>query len=54
LGGREALFARTLKAIPAKRVGHPDDIAEAAVWLASDAASYVSGVAFPVDGAMRA
>ena len=54
LGGRDALFARTLKSIPAKRVGQPDDIAEAAVWLASDAASYVSGVAFPVDGGMRA
>jgi NAD(P)-dependent dehydrogenase (short-subunit alcohol dehydrogenase family) len=54
LGGREALFTRTLKAIPAGRVGRPDDIAEAALFLASDAASYVNGVAFPVDGGMRA
>src|SRR5581483_2598837 len=54
LGGREALFARTLKTIPTGRVGRPEDIADAALFLASDAASYVNGVTFPVDGAMRA
>jgi NAD(P)-dependent dehydrogenase (short-subunit alcohol dehydrogenase family) len=54
LGGREALFARTLRSIPAARVGQPDDIAEAALFLAGDEASYVNGVAFPVDGGMRA
>jgi len=54
LGGRDALLARTLKSIPAGRVGRPDDIAEAALFLASDEASYVNGVAFPVDGGMRA
>ena len=46
--------ARTLKSIPAGRVGRPEDIAEAALFLASDEASYVNGVAFPVDGGMRA
>jgi NAD(P)-dependent dehydrogenase (short-subunit alcohol dehydrogenase family) len=54
LGGREALFARTLRTIPAGRVGRPEDIADAALFLASDEASYVNGVAFPVDGGMRA
>ena len=54
LGGREALFTRTLKSIPLNRVGRPEDIAEAALFLASDEASYVNGVAFPVDGGMRA
>jgi meso-butanediol dehydrogenase / (S,S)-butanediol dehydrogenase / diacetyl reductase len=54
LGGRDALLARTLKSIPAGRVGRPNDIAEAALFLASDEASYVNGVAFPVDGGMRA
>lgn len=53
-GGRQALFDRLLRTIPSRRVGRPEDIAEAAVWLASDAASYVNGVAFPVDGGMRA
>ena len=54
LGGRDALFARMLKSIPAGRVGQPNDIAQAALFLASDEASYVNGVAFPVDGGMRA
>jgi len=54
LGSRDALFTRTLKSIPAARVGQPNDIAEAALFLASDEASYVNGVAFPVDGGMRA
>lgn len=51
---RQALFARMLRSIPQNRVGQPEDIADAACFLASDAASYVNGVAFPVDGGMRA
>ena len=54
LGGREALLTRTLRSIPLGRVGRPEDIADAAVFLAGDAASYVNGVEFPVDGGMRA
>ena len=53
-GGRDALFTRMLPTIPARRVGRPEDIAEAALFLLSDAASYVNGVALPVDGGMRA
>jgi len=41
-----------LPTIPSRRVGRPEDVAEAALFLASDAASYVNGVAFPVDGGM--
>lgn len=35
---------------PMKRLGGTDEIAAAAVWLCSDAASFVTGVALPVDG----
>jgi NAD(P)-dependent dehydrogenase (short-subunit alcohol dehydrogenase family) len=34
-----------------ERAGLPEDIAKAAVWLASDDSSFVSGTAIPVDGA---
>jgi NAD(P)-dependent dehydrogenase (short-subunit alcohol dehydrogenase family) len=36
--------------IPLERLGTPDDIAWVAVFLASDAARYVTGVTIPVDG----
>lgn len=39
-----------LARIPAGRWGRPDDIAEAAVFLASPAAAYVHGAVIPVDG----
>jgi NAD(P)-dependent dehydrogenase (short-subunit alcohol dehydrogenase family) len=38
--------------IPMKRVAHPEDMAEAAVWLCSDAAGFVTGTLLPVDGGM--
>jgi NAD(P)-dependent dehydrogenase (short-subunit alcohol dehydrogenase family) len=36
--------------IPLGRVGVPDDIAKAALFLVSDAASFITGVTIPVDG----
>jgi len=36
------------------RIGNPDEAAEAAVWLCSDAASYVTGHSMIVDGGMSA
>jgi len=38
--------------IPMKRLAQPEDMAEAVVWLCSDAASFITGVAMPVDGGM--
>jgi NAD(P)-dependent dehydrogenase (short-subunit alcohol dehydrogenase family) len=35
---------------PIGRVGQPDDVAQAVVWLCSDAASFVTGHAMAVDG----
>lgn len=41
---------RFMARIPSGRLGKPDEIAQPAVFLASDMASYVNGVTLPVDG----
>lgn len=40
----------TAKAHPLRRIGEPEDVANAVVFLASDAASWITGVVLPVDG----
>src|SRR6266702_2107994 len=47
----EALDA-LLRLIPYKRIGEPEEIGRAAVWLASDEADYVNGISLFVDGGM--
>ena len=42
--------AHLLRAYPGGRMGQPDEIAQTVLWLCSDSASFVTGVAFPVDG----
>jgi glucose 1-dehydrogenase len=41
-----------LNLIPSKRIGEPDDVAQAAVWLASDQSDYVMGTTIYIDGGM--
>lgn len=47
----EALNA-LLTLIPYQRIGQPDDIGNAAVWLASDDSDYVNGTSLFIDGGM--
>jgi glucose 1-dehydrogenase len=47
------IFERVLlKLIPSKRIGEPEDVARAAVWLASDESDYMQGVTIYLDGGM--
>ena len=43
---------KLLRLIPYGRIGEPEDVARAAVWLASDEADYVTGTTLFVDGGM--
>ena len=45
-------YDKLMELVPYKRIGEPDDIARAAVWLASDHADYVNGVSLVIDGGM--
>ena len=47
-------LARMKQAIPLGRVGSPTEVAQAGLFLASDDASYITGVALPVDGGYSA
>jgi NAD(P)-dependent dehydrogenase (short-subunit alcohol dehydrogenase family) len=49
-GGVEEGLARMGDALPMGRVGEADEIARAALFLASDDSSFMTGVALPVDG----
>lgn len=48
----EAARKKMLSLIPYGRIGKPEDVARAAVWLASDAADYVVGTTLFIDGGM--
>jgi NAD(P)-dependent dehydrogenase (short-subunit alcohol dehydrogenase family) len=43
-----------LPMIPLNRMAQPEEIAPAIVFLASDAAAYITGVSLPVDGGFLA
>jgi NAD(P)-dependent dehydrogenase (short-subunit alcohol dehydrogenase family) len=48
------VFDKLAKWYPLGRVGEPDDVASAAVFLCSDEASWITGVTLPVDGGLTA
>ena len=48
----DAILADVKKRIPVKRLGQPEDIADAVLFLSSKAASYITGQVLTVDGGM--
>lgn len=50
LAPNEAARAQVTDAVPLKRLGLPEDVAAACLFLASDAAAYISGANLPADG----
>jgi hypothetical protein len=50
----EAVLKGFAGMVPAGRIGRPDEAAQAALWLCSDAASYVTGLSMIVDGGLTA
>lgn len=52
MGGPDTpeLRARFTATIPLGRMSRPEDIANACVWLAEDASSFITGILLPVDG----
>lgn len=53
-GQRPGRAERMTAAEPVGRMGKPEEIAEAVVWLCSEAASFVTGLPMPVDGGIAA
>jgi NAD(P)-dependent dehydrogenase (short-subunit alcohol dehydrogenase family) len=53
-GGDPALESQFTEMEPVKRMGRPEEIAEAVLWLCSDAASFVTGHAMVIDGGIVA
>ena len=51
---QEKVLDRLKKWYPLGRVGEPDDVAHAALFLASDEASWITGIVLRVDGGLLA
>ena len=53
-GTLERMGEQIRKGVPLKRIGQPEDMAGAAIYLASKAGAYVNGAVLPVDGGIVA
>ncbi|HLI60175.1 MAG TPA: SDR family oxidoreductase [Solirubrobacteraceae bacterium] len=51
-GSLEAAEERAARTVPGGRLGRPEEMAAAAVFLCSERAAYITGVALPVDGGL--
>lgn len=54
MASQPGMEAQLTSQVPLGRIGKPEEIADAVVWLISDSASYVTGHALPVDGGWTA
>ncbi len=54
LAAGEAPAQAFLARHPMQRLARPEEVAEAAVWLTSAAAAFITGVALPIDGGLTA
>jgi len=53
-GNQPAANERLARNAPLKRLGTPEEVAEAVVWLCSDAAAFITGHALAIDGGLIA
>jgi len=54
IADNEELMKIMLKSVPMRRFGKPEEVARTICWLCSEDASYLNGVALPVDGGSNA
>ena len=53
-GSAEIMKNKMERAVPLRRYGQPEEVAELALFLASDEASFITGNCYPVDGGINA